>query len=198
MTVTANSIITPQKAVTFTAVATAAETAFQAPTNAVALVDESVAGANDNGLRITSLGAITRAAVATACNCQLYRKQGSVYTLVASVAMGTGTPSASVANQAVDFGYSDDNPLILAPGVGHGWGDTGPAPQRYTDALLRWVEEGKAPAMLHAELRDESGTVIRSRPLFPYPCTAKYQGHGSTDDAASFVSSLPEPLPETT
>jgi len=118
MTVTANSIITPQKAVIFTAVATTAETAFNNPTNVVTLVDETVVGNNDNGLRITSLSAITRAAVATACNCQLYRKQGSVYTLIASVVMATGTPSASVANQVADFGYSDDNPLVLAPGVG--------------------------------------------------------------------------------
>jgi hypothetical protein len=118
MTVTANSIITPQKAVTFTAVATAAETTFNSPTNVVTLIDETVGGNNDNGLRITSLTAIARAAVATACNCQLYRKQGSVYTLVASVLMATGTPSGSVANQTVDFGFSDDNPLILAPGVG--------------------------------------------------------------------------------
>jgi len=70
-------------------------------------------GNNDNGLRITSLTAITRAAVATACNCQLYKKVGSTYTLIASVVMATGTPSGSVANQTADFGYSDDNPLVL-------------------------------------------------------------------------------------
>jgi hypothetical protein len=118
MTVTANSIITPQKAVTFTAIATAAETAFNSPTNVVTLVDETVVGNNDNGLRITSLSAITRAAVATACNCQLYRKQGAVFTLIASVVLVTGTPSASVANQVADFGFSEDNPLVLAGGVG--------------------------------------------------------------------------------
>jgi hypothetical protein len=84
--------------------------------------------------------------------------------------------------------------LFLAPGVGHGWGDTGPAPQGTTEAIIRWVEEGKAPSKLRAELRDQDGTVIRSRPLFPYPRVAEYKGHGSTDDAANFVSSLPEPM----
>lgn len=118
MSVTANSIITPQKPVLFTAVATTAETAFNNPTNMVTLVDETVGGANDNGLRITTLYAIARAAVATACNCQLYKKVGSTYTLIASVVMAVGTPSASVANQAADFGYSEDNPLVLAGGVG--------------------------------------------------------------------------------
>ena len=118
MTVIANSIITPLKTVIFTAVATTAETAFNNPTNVVTLVDETVVGNNDNGLRITSLSAIARAAVATACNCQLYRKQGSVYTLIASVVMATGTPSASVANQVADFGFNDSNALILGPGVG--------------------------------------------------------------------------------
>jgi len=118
MTVTANSIITPQKAVTFTAVATVAEVAFNSPTNVVTLVDETVVGANDNGLRITSLTAIPRTTIATATNCQLYRKQGSTYTLIDSALMATVTPGASVANAKTDFGYSEDSPLVLAPGVG--------------------------------------------------------------------------------
>jgi hypothetical protein len=118
MTVTANSIITPQKPALFTAVATTAETAFNGPTNIVTLLDETIVGNNDNGVRITTLQAIARAAVATACNCQLYKKVGSAYTLIASVVMATGTPSGSVANPVADFGYSDDNPLILGPGVG--------------------------------------------------------------------------------
>jgi hypothetical protein len=118
MTVTANSIITPQKAVTFTAVATVAETAFNSPTNVVTLIDETVGGNNDNGVRITSLTAVPRTTIATATNCQLYRKQGSTYTLIDSALMATVTPGASVASPKTDFGYSDDNPLILAAGVG--------------------------------------------------------------------------------
>jgi hypothetical protein len=118
MAVTANSIVTPQKPVIFTAVATLAETGFNSPTNVVTLVDETVVGANDNGLRITSLTAIPRTTIGTATNCQLYRKQGSNYTLIDSALMATVTPGASVANAKTDFGYSDDNPLILAAGVG--------------------------------------------------------------------------------
>src|SRR5689334_6352548 len=112
MTVTANSIITPQKAVTFTAVATVAETAFNNPTNVVTLVDETVIGNNDNGLRITSLVAINRNNnLSSAPNCQLYKKVGSTYTLIDSATMASGNPGASTLNQKADFGYSDDVPL---------------------------------------------------------------------------------------
>src|SRR5436190_6422703 len=82
--------------------------------------------------------------------------------------------------------------LFLAPGVDHGFRGAGPTPTGQMDAIVRWVEEGKAPDRLVAELRDQKETVIRARPLFPYPQVAKYKGSGSTDDAANFVSSPPE------
>ena len=34
--------------------------------------------------------------------------------------------------------------------------------------------------------RDESGKVVRSRPLCQYPLVARYKGQGSTDEASSF------------
>jgi len=79
--------------------------------------------------------------------------------------------------------------LFLAPGVGHCGGGAGPAPYGQLDALLSWVEEGKAPVTLTAARRDQSGAVTRSRPLCQYPLVAKYKGTGSTDDAANFVCS---------
>lgn len=112
---TANSIVTPQTPKAWKAVCTTAETSFHSPTNVQTLVDETV----DTGAhRITGLYAVARAAVGTACNCQLYWKVGSTYTLIDSVQMATGTPSASVANQKADFGLSEDSPLILPAGVG--------------------------------------------------------------------------------
>jgi hypothetical protein len=77
--------------------------------------------------------------------------------------------------------------LFMAPGVAHCAGGAGPAPTRQLEALLAWVEEGKAPDTLTAERRDASGTVTRSRPLCQYPLVAKYKGTGSTDAASSFV-----------
>jgi hypothetical protein len=81
--------------------------------------------------------------------------------------------------------------LFLAPGVDHGFRGAGPTPTGLGEAIVRWVEEGKAPEKLLAEKRDSSGKVIRTRPLFPYPQVAKYRGSGSTNDAASFVSRVP-------
>ena len=79
--------------------------------------------------------------------------------------------------------------LFMAPGVGHCGGGAGPAPYGQLDALLSWVETGKAPAALTAARRDPSGAISRSRPLCPYPLVAKYKGSGSTDAASSFVCS---------
>jgi hypothetical protein len=79
--------------------------------------------------------------------------------------------------------------LFLAPGVGHCGGGTGPAPYGQLDALLSWVEDGKAPVTLTSARRDQSGAITRSRPLCRYPLVAKYKGAGSTDDAANFVCS---------
>lgn len=115
MTVTANSIVTPQTPLSRTAVLTTAETAFNAPTN---IVDLLLAADNVNGARLTRLVAIPRAAIATANNIQLYERTGSTYTLVDSALMATVTPSASVANPKTDFGYTDSSPLYVRAGYG--------------------------------------------------------------------------------
>jgi hypothetical protein len=77
--------------------------------------------------------------------------------------------------------------LFLAPGVGHCGGGAGPAPTGQLDALLAWVEDGKAPETLKAS-RQNGGTT-RTRPLCQYPLVARYKGTGSSDDAANFVCS---------
>jgi hypothetical protein len=76
--------------------------------------------------------------------------------------------------------------LFLAPGVGHCGGGAGPAPAGQFEAVVKWVEERKAPETLDAVRRDQAGTVVRSRPLCQYPLVARYKGNGSTDEAASF------------
>jgi len=78
--------------------------------------------------------------------------------------------------------------LFLAPGVNHCAGGTGPNPTGQIEALIDWVENGKAPTLLRAELR-QGGDVVRSRPLCPYPQVARYRGRGSTDAAENFVCS---------
>jgi feruloyl esterase len=76
--------------------------------------------------------------------------------------------------------------LFLAPGVDHCGGGPGPQPDGQFDAVVRWVEEGKAPETLNAARR-EQGKVVRTRPLCQFPLLAKYKGTGSTDDAANFT-----------
>jgi hypothetical protein len=83
--------------------------------------------------------------------------------------------------------------LFLMPGLNHGFRGDAPSPVGVIDAIIRWVEEGKAPEMLTGELRDTSGKVTRTRPFFPYPQVAKYKGSGSTDEAANFVPHTPTP-----
>jgi hypothetical protein len=78
--------------------------------------------------------------------------------------------------------------LFMAPGVAHCGGGAGPAPANPIDALLAWVEDGKAPDTIPATRRDQSG-ITRSRPLCAYPLVAKYKGSGSTDQASSFTCS---------
>lgn len=77
--------------------------------------------------------------------------------------------------------------LFMAPGVGHCGGGAGPAPAGQLEALLAWVEEGRAPATLTAAR--QAGGVTRTRPLCQYPLVARYRGTGSIDDAANFTCS---------
>lgn len=111
MPVTAGSIITPQTPKAAVAGLTTGNTTFTtSPANSVLLV---TAGAN--GARLTRLVAVPLEQINTANNIQAYRSQDSGTTkyLFSSVLMATVTPGAAVANTVTDFGYSDDNPLIL-------------------------------------------------------------------------------------
>jgi hypothetical protein len=84
---------------------------------------------------------------------------------------------------------SDFARVFLAPGVSHCAGGPGPQPAGVLDALLTWVEDGKAPEILSATRRDTTGAVTRSRPLCQYPLVARFKGVGSSDDASNFVCS---------
>lgn len=80
--------------------------------------------------------------------------------------------------------------LFLAPGMGHCAGGEGPNVFDKVGRLEQWVEHGKAPeALIASHITD--GKVDRTRPLCPYPQTAKYKGAGSVDEAASFVCAAP-------
>jgi feruloyl esterase len=76
--------------------------------------------------------------------------------------------------------------LFMAPGVAHCSGGRGPSNFDALQALEQWVEQGVAPARIVASGVTDAG-VMRSRPLCPYPAQAVYSGHGSADEAASFI-----------
>jgi feruloyl esterase len=98
-----------------------------------------------------------------------------------------------------DHGDADDVVrLFHVPGMGHCSG--GPAVDQFDmlSALVKWVEEGRAPQRVTASARGPGNPAAvnaevpagwapdRTRPLCPYPQTARYHG-GDAERAESFV-----------
>ncbi|HET9025518.1 MAG TPA: tannase/feruloyl esterase family alpha/beta hydrolase, partial [Burkholderiaceae bacterium] len=97
--------------------------------------------------------------------------------------------------------------LFMLPAVGHCGGSTGPssigggAPEppkalrtaetHVVSAVIKWVETGAAPEKIVAT-RLSGSTVVRQRPVCPYPAQAVYLGVGSIDSADSFTCQTPE------
>jgi feruloyl esterase len=84
--------------------------------------------------------------------------------------------------------------LFLVPGMEHCRGGEGPNVFDAQGALERWVEEGIAPQQIMATkfVQDRpSEGIAMTRPLCPYPAVARWNGSGSTDDAASFACAVP-------
>ena len=76
--------------------------------------------------------------------------------------------------------------LFLVPGTDHGFRGAGPTPTGYFEALMRWVEDGKAPEKIIGERHDKDGKLIGKRPLFAYPAIAKYKGSGDPEDPDNY------------
>jgi len=75
--------------------------------------------------------------------------------------------------------------LYMVPGMFHCQGGLGTDTFDAATPLVNWVESGKAPDQIAAS-RVVSSKVVRTRPLCPYPQTARYKGTGSIDEAANF------------
>jgi feruloyl esterase len=75
--------------------------------------------------------------------------------------------------------------LYMVPGMAHCQGGPGTDTFDKMAAVEHWVETGVAPAEIVAS-HATAGTVDRTRPLCPYGKVAKWNGTGSTDDAANF------------
>jgi feruloyl esterase len=82
--------------------------------------------------------------------------------------------------------------LFMVPGMGHCGGGPGPNTFDALGALDRWVTQGIAPDRIVAS-HSTGGAVDRTRPLCPYPQVARWNGVGSSDEAASFACAAPRP-----
>ena len=110
-----NQFIAVQSPVAYTAVATAANTDFDTPTQVVELIPPED---NIQGMRLTRIYAIARADPTSAVNCQLYRTIGTTHTLIDSILLPDVAASGTVANARAPFSPSEDDPLFLHPGEG--------------------------------------------------------------------------------
>ncbi|XVU29150.1 tannase/feruloyl esterase family alpha/beta hydrolase [Actinoplanes sp. CA-054009] len=75
--------------------------------------------------------------------------------------------------------------LYLFPGMAHCGGGEGPNSFDVLTPVMTWVESGHQPTRIVAT------NAARTRPVFPYPAVARYDGSGSIDDAANFVAYTP-------
>jgi len=78
--------------------------------------------------------------------------------------------------------------LYLFPGVAHCGGGEGPSTFDILTPVMAWVESGRQPDRIVASA---SGPGARTRPVYPYPAVARYDGSGSVDDAANFTAYTP-------
>ena len=80
---------------------------------------------------------------------------------------------------------ADSITLFMMPGVNHCQGGPGTDTFDKVKVLDEWVAQGKKPSQIIASHRT-NGQVDKTRPLCPFGHVAKYNGSGSTDDAANF------------
>jgi feruloyl esterase len=80
--------------------------------------------------------------------------------------------------------------LFMQPGVFHCGGGVGPGSFEPLLVVVDWVEKSNAPDRITAA-RIVKGKTLRTRPLCPYPQTAKYNGSGDIDMAESFRCAAP-------
>ncbi len=82
--------------------------------------------------------------------------------------------------------------LFLLPGVLHCGGGDGPSQINWIALIRDWVEKDHAPERLTVS-KTLDGKEVMTRPVFPYPAEAKYDGKGDPNKESSFVSPLDKP-----
>jgi hypothetical protein len=79
--------------------------------------------------------------------------------------------------------------LYMIPGLYHCFGGDFDRFDFLTP-VMNWVERDAAPDDVVA-WTEQGGAVTRSRPLYPYPTVARYDGNGNMNDAANFAPAAP-------
>jgi feruloyl esterase len=79
--------------------------------------------------------------------------------------------------------------FFLQPGVQHCGGGAGADTVDLLNAMVSWVEEGKAPSTQKLVITklDTAGAVKFQRPLCKYPEYPRYNGSGDVNAAASYT-----------
>lgn len=81
--------------------------------------------------------------------------------------------------------------LFMVPGMNHCGGGPGVNDFDALTALEQWVELGKAPDSLLGVHREPNGTETFSRPVYPYPEYARYDGNKERVSADGFKRQQP-------
>jgi hypothetical protein len=89
--------------------------------------------------------------------------------------------------QARDSEARDYCRLFLVPGCLHCGGGPGASEIDWLSTIVDWVEHSKTPEKLIA-YKHESGKLVMTRPIFPYPEYPVYKGSGDPNSADSFAA----------
>jgi feruloyl esterase len=147
---------------------------------------------------VADLNAMARTYNATSPNLNGFQANGGKLLMYHGYADQLITPYGTIAyyesvvdKMGGDAATQEFARLFMLPGMGHCGGGPGPSVFDLLTPLENWVENGVAPDSVVASRLAADGTVDRTRPVFPYPMVARYDGTGSTDDADNFVGVLP-------
>lgn len=132
------------------------------------------------------------------------------------------TPKSTITyHQAIRVFFGDARAeeferLYLLPGVYHCGGGEGPSMLDLLTPMMQWVEQGKAPDAILTMQPSENAqsnfgqpnenaqsqapaapaTIVRKRPVYPYPAMAAYDGRGDATEATSYSRGPPMQTPD--
>jgi hypothetical protein len=86
--------------------------------------------------------------------------------------------------------------LYMVPGMYHCNGGPKATSEDFLTPLMQWVEDGTAPDRVNINYHataSNAAPIAMTRPVWPYPAVAAYNGTGATTDASNFSKAGPTP-----